>query len=133
MYIFMGHMTYKDTKPYEDRFWRKNSIYLTRGFVEKVDLENKLLVLAGGRAVPWDNLILASGSKSNKFGWPGQDLRGVQGLYSYQDLQLMEQNTDEVERAVVVGGGLIGIEMAEMLVSALGVSGPERPPPGRCG
>ena len=34
----------------------------------------------------YDTLIIASGSTSNKFGWPGQDLQGVQGLYSYNDL-----------------------------------------------
>jgi NADPH-dependent 2,4-dienoyl-CoA reductase/sulfur reductase-like enzyme len=41
----------------------------------------------------------------------------VQGLYSYQDLQLKEQNTKHIKRAVVVGGGLIGVEMVEMLKS----------------
>jgi NADPH-dependent 2,4-dienoyl-CoA reductase/sulfur reductase-like enzyme len=60
--------------------------------------------------------VIATGSKPNKFGWPGQDSIGVQGLYSKQDLELMEANTrGDVKRAVLVGGGLIGIEMAEML------------------
>ena len=66
----------------------------------------------------YDKLILATGSKSNKFGWPGQDLDGVQGLYSKPDLDLLEQNAPNnkvCKRAVIVGGGLIGIELAEML------------------
>ena len=63
------------------------------------------------------HLILATGSKSIKFGWKGQDLDGVQGLYSYQDLELLEKNTKNINRAVIVGGGLIGIELAEMLLS----------------
>ena len=59
-----------------------------------------------------------TGAKSNKFGWPGQDLKGVQGMYSYQDLLALEENTKNgISRAVIVGGGLIGIEMAEMLHS----------------
>src|SRR5690606_38925422 len=58
-----------------------------------------------------------SGSVSNTFGWPGQELKRVQTLYSYPDLQQMEENTKHVKEAVVVGGGLIGIEMAEMLLS----------------
>ena len=66
----------------------------------------------------YDRLLIASGSKSNKFGWPGQDLDGVQGLYSFQDLEAMERTTKHgISRAVIVGGGLIGIEMAEMLHS----------------
>jgi NADPH-dependent 2,4-dienoyl-CoA reductase/sulfur reductase-like enzyme len=65
----------------------------------------------------YDVLVLATGSKPNKFGWQGQDLKAVQGMYSYQDLELMEANTKNISRAVIVGGGLIGIEMAEMLNS----------------
>ncbi|MBU0697410.1 MAG: FAD-dependent oxidoreductase, partial [Bacteroidetes bacterium] len=49
--------------------------------------------------------------------WKGQDLKGVQGLYSKQDVELMEENTDGIKEAVIIGGGLIGIEMAEMLNS----------------
>jgi NAD(P)H-nitrite reductase large subunit len=62
-------------------------------------------------------LVIATGSKSNKFGWPGQDLKGVQGLYSFQDLERMEENCKGINHALIVGGGLIGIEMAEMLLS----------------
>ena len=117
MYIYMGHMTYEHTKPYEDGFWEKNRIRLLRTWIEGVDVEKKVLRGTGGREIPYDVLILATGSKSNKFGWPGQNLRGVQGLYSLQDLETMEQHTDGIGHAVVVGGGLIGIEMTEMLHS----------------
>lgn len=117
MYIYMGHLTYQNTKPYEDWFWAKNRIELLRGYVLKVDTQEKQLLLAGGNRVSYDVLILATGSTSRKFGWPGQDLKAVQGLYSLQDLELMEANTQGIERAVITGGGLIGIEMAEMLLS----------------
>jgi len=117
MYIYMGHMRYQDTKPYEDHFWAKNRIDLVEGRVQHVDVETKRLLLEDERAVPFDVLIIATGSVTNKFGWPGQDLPGVQGLYSLQDLELMEQNTKGISRAVIVGGGLIGVEMAEMLLS----------------
>jgi len=65
----------------------------------------------------YDKLVLALGSKPNKFGWPGQDLPGVGGLYHWQDLENMEAYSPNLKRAVVVGGGLIGIEMAEMFRS----------------
>lgn len=119
MYVYMGHMKFEHTQPYENWFWKKNRIELKKGFVETIDYRSKVLILAGGDQVTYDKLILAVGSKPNKFGWPGQNLKGVQGLYSKQDLDLMEENTSEhkVERAVIVGGGLIGIEMAEMLHS----------------
>ena len=117
MYIYMGHMKFEHTKPYEDNFWKKNNIELVFDHVEKVNPPSKSIQLKSGNQVTFDQLILATGSTSNKFGWPGQHMTGVQGLYSYQDLELMEQTTKGIKHAVIAGGGLIGIEMAEMLLS----------------
>jgi len=111
MYVYMGHMKFEHTQPYENWFWKKNRIDLLKGYVETVDHQNKKLVLAGGNTIDYDKLILATGSKPNKFGWPGQDLPGVQGLYSKQDLDQLEANAPDnktCKRAVIVGGGLIG-------------------------
>ena len=117
MYVYMGHMTYNDIKPYEDWFWKKNRINLVRAFAQSVETERKSVRLSTGQVISYDKLIFATGSKSNKLQWPGRNLRGVQGLYGLTDLALMEQHTDGIERAVVVGGGLIGMEMCEMLRS----------------
>lgn len=117
MYIYMGQMKYEHTKPYEDWFWKKNRINLIKGHVRFIGTEFKALSLTDDRMVHYSRLIIATGSKSNKFGWPGQDLIGVQGLYSLKDLELMNKNTANIDHAVIVGGGLIGIEMAEMLLS----------------
>jgi len=120
MYIYMGHMKYEHTKPYENYFWKKNRIELKRAFVKTVDHANKQLQFADHTTMSYDKLVLAVGSKPNKFGWPGQDLDGVQGMYSKQDLDMLEKNAPDnkaCNRAVIVGGGLIGIELAEMLHS----------------
>jgi NAD(P)H-nitrite reductase large subunit len=117
MYVYMGHMKFENTKPYEDEFWKKNKIELVRDHVEKIQCAAKKLFLKSGNTIAYDQLVIASGSRPNKFGWPGQDLSGVQGLYSYGDLQQMEVNTRGIQQAVVVGGGLIGVEVAEMLLS----------------
>lgn len=120
MYVYMGHMKFEHTQPYENWFWKKNRLDLVNGYVSKVDTANKTLILKSTKEIKYDKLIIATGSKPNKFGWPGQDLKGVQGLYSKQDLELLEANAPNnkvCKRAVIVGGGLIGIELAEMLRS----------------
>lgn len=117
MYVYMGHMRMEDLMPYEPFFWEKNRIDLRRAYVERVDTEGKLLHFGGGGELAYDKLVLATGSTWNKFGWPGQDLERVRGMVSAQDLEYLEDHTEEIERAVVVGGGLIGIELAEMLHS----------------
>lgn len=120
MYIYMGHMKYEHTKPYEDWFWKKNRIDLKFGFVKNIDTDHNTLYFENGDTLQYDKLIISTGSKSNKFGWKGQDLNGVLGLYSKQDvdeLEILAPNKEVCQRAVIVGGGLIGIELAEMLHS----------------
>jgi len=117
MYVFMGHMGYKQTKPYEDSYWREQRIDLVRGWVTGVDVEGRRLTLHRGEPIEYDRLLIATGSKSNKFGWKGQDLAGVQGLYSLMDLKTLYASAEGCRRAVIVGGGLIGVELAEMLHS----------------
>lgn len=118
MYIYMGHMKFEHTKLYEDWFWAKNRIKNIKAWVKEIDTISKSILLENGEIISYDKLILATGSRSNKFGWPGQDLNGVQGLYHLQDLENMETATQQgLTRAVIVGGGLIGIEMAEMFHS----------------
>jgi NAD(P)H-nitrite reductase large subunit len=117
MYIYMGHMKQEHTKPYEDFFWEKNRINLLQAHVQKIEPTQHFIVLDNGIKMEYNYLVIASGSKSNKFGWPGQDLIGVQGLYNLQDVQTMQENTVGIKNAVVVGGGLIGIETVEMLLS----------------
>ncbi|MGB7843314.1 MAG: FAD/NAD(P)-binding oxidoreductase [Salinimicrobium sp.] len=116
MYVYMGHMKWEHLEPYENRFWEKNRIELKQAFVEKVETGSKMLFLRGGETLYYDKLILATGSIPRELGWKGQDLPGVQGLVSKQDLELLEENTrNNCKKAVIVGGGLIGVELAEML------------------
>ncbi|NER10371.1 Pyridine nucleotide-disulphide oxidoreductase [Muriicola jejuensis] len=120
MYVYMGHMKFEHTQPYENWFWKKNRIELVHDRVEKVNPKRKELLLKKGKPITYDKLIIATGSKPNRFGWPGQHLKGVQGLYSKQELEQLEADAPDKEachRAVIVGGGLIGIELAEMLRS----------------
>ncbi len=136
MYIYMGHMRFEDTQPYEPYFWEKNRIQLVKAYVKAVLPEERLLLLAAAAPassqtkkttdntlattsdrIHYDQLIIATGSQYNKFGWPGQDLRRVGGMVSYQDLLNLEEISPEIQKAVIVGGGLIGVELAEMLHS----------------
>ena len=97
MYVYIGHMKFKHTQPYEDSFWKKNRIDLVNAYVEGVQTATKKVMLSNGSSLLYDKLVIATGSKPNTFGWPGQDLKGVQGLYSKQDLELLERNASGVE------------------------------------
>ena len=114
----MGHMRWWDIEPYESYFWKKNNLNLKKAYVEKVNPKTKTLHFAEGETMQYDKLIIASGSTTNTFGWEGLNLKGVQGLVTKQDLEELEKNAPnkkECPNAVIVGGGLIGVELAEML------------------
>ena len=113
----MGHLKWEYLEPYEKGFWQQNNIDLLKAEVTQIKPQEKLIVLANSQHLSYSSLVLATGSTPNKFGWKGQDLNGVQGLYTKQDLEQLTDNTPNIKQAVVVGGGLIGIELAEMLHS----------------
>ncbi|WP_037373516.1 NAD(P)/FAD-dependent oxidoreductase [Salinimicrobium xinjiangense] len=115
MYVYMGHMKWEHLKPYEDWFWEENRIELKKARVKKIETASKMLFLEAEEKMSYDKLILATGSVPRFLGIEGEDLSGVQGLVSKQDLELLEENTRKCRSAVIVGGGLIGVELAEML------------------
>jgi NAD(P)H-nitrite reductase large subunit len=115
MYLYMGHLKYHHLKPYEDWFWQENNIRLVRDQVVGLDFDARRVMLQHQSPLSYHKLLLATGSVPRKTGVPGEELTGIQGFYSLQDLQQMEENTRQIGQAVIVGGGLIGIELAEML------------------
>jgi NAD(P)H-nitrite reductase large subunit len=117
MYVYMGHLTFEHTQPYESHFWKKNNITLLQERVTGFDPQKKEVFLAKGETLAYGDLVWAVGSRPNRFGWPGEQARRVQGLYHKQDLDQLEAWSPEIKEAVIVGGGLIGIELAEMLHS----------------
>ena len=117
MYVYMGHMRLQDIKPHEDWFWDENRIELVHATATALHTAENRVALDNGASLAYDQLLLATGSETARYNWPGQHLAGVQGLYGLPDLEAMSRDTHGIGRGVVVGGGLIGVELAEMLHS----------------
>lgn len=115
MYVFMGQLKFEHTEPYERDFYEKNRLNLVFDRVETIDFNAKMLFLKNENPIHYDQLILALGSTPNKLNVTNEDLSGIQGLYSKQDLDLIESKRNQLKKAVIIGGGLIGVELAEML------------------
>ena len=95
---------------------------LTRTEALRVDRENKrvrIKDLTSGEEswLEYDQLVLATGSEPRDLHLPGQDLPGVRAVGNLGDAVAIRQavTQGEVERAVIVGAGFIGLEMAEAL------------------
>lgn len=122
MYVYMGDMEWRHIEPYEKDFWKKNRIDLLRARVEAIHSENRELTMISGEVFKYDELILATGSSYRRPSIKGVDCKGVFGMYSKQDFDGIWEYTKgegyqqpKIKKAVILGGGLIGIELAEML------------------
>jgi nitrite reductase (NADH) large subunit len=94
-------------------WYARNSIELSLGDAAvKLDASAKTLTTASGRATGYDTLVLATGSRPVVPPVAGLDLPGVCAFRNIADLELMRDASRHGGRAVVVGGGLLGLEAA---------------------
>lgn len=117
MYAYMDVMQRRDLEPYERGMYAKQRIELVYDWVTDLDATSKTLRLKSGGSLSYDRLVLAIGSRPNMGPWTGADRvkDGIVHFVSMQDLDACERLTTSTQRAVVVGGGLIGIELVECL------------------
>jgi NAD(P)H-nitrite reductase large subunit len=117
MYAFMDRMSRRDLEPHERGVYRDQRIELVRDWVVDLDTSRRAVQLKGGTWLPYDRLVLATGARPNTVPWEGLDrvTDGLVHFVSMQDLDDCERLTPSTRRAVVVGGGLIGIELVECL------------------
>ena len=117
MYSFMDRLSRRDLEPYERGVYDAQRIRRVRSWVTDLDAHSRTLKLDNGQSIAWDRLLLATGSRPRRPQWQGLDRvrSGLMNFVSMQDLEACEAVARRGGKAVVVGGGLIGIELAECL------------------
>jgi NADPH-dependent 2,4-dienoyl-CoA reductase/sulfur reductase-like enzyme len=99
-----------------EEFYRSHGIELKlRCEVSAVDLTRKRLNLKSGGGFGFDKLIVAAGARPRKLNIPGANLPNVYYLRSLDDSKIIRSTSEKVKRAVVIGGGFIGMEVAAVL------------------
>jgi NADPH-dependent 2,4-dienoyl-CoA reductase/sulfur reductase-like enzyme len=84
--------------------------------VEEIDLDEGAVGVAGGKRVGYDALVVATGGRPARPDVPGLDGAGVHGVHRLTDgADIRAAISAGAKRAVVLGGGYIGLEMAEVL------------------
>lgn len=86
--------------------------------IDRIDAGGRKLEIEGGGALPFDRLILATGSRPRLLPLPGSDLSGVVSLRSIADARLIRELSAHSEDVVILGGGFIGLEIAATLKAA---------------
>ena len=94
-------------------FYRERDIEMRLGTtVTRVDAEKRTLALQDGERLEFDQLLIATGGKNRRFPIPGIDLPGVYDLRTVADADRIREAMARGGRAVVVGMGFIGAEVA---------------------
>jgi NADPH-dependent 2,4-dienoyl-CoA reductase/sulfur reductase-like enzyme len=103
MWVFSGQMSHRDIEPLERDAYERMDFVRVRARATGIDAVNRRVALAGVHdPIPYDRLLIASGSRPRKGPWPGSDTRGVGHFVTMQDLAWYEQ---EVHGSASRAGG----------------------------
>lgn len=116
--ILQGDTTFEEIIINTQDWYKENNIQLYTGEeVQQIDPEAKKIITAGGRTADYDELIIATGSESFILPIPGADKQGVTGFRNIEDCEMMIKSSALYKKAVVIGGGLLGLEAARGLLN----------------
>jgi nitrite reductase (NADH) large subunit len=117
--VLAGEIASQEIELQSAKWWRDRGVTLSYGrAATSVDLQSRRVVLADGRLVPFGKLVFATGSQPLRLNIPGADLPGVHTFRDSRDVDLLLKLAEGQKRAVVIGGGLLGLEAAYGLAKA---------------
>ncbi|MBZ0090916.1 MAG: FAD-dependent oxidoreductase, partial [Sulfuricellaceae bacterium] len=114
--VLAGEQTVKDIMLNDVDWYEANGIKLhLNKKVNKIDRKQRVVFAEDGTSAEYDRLILATGSNPFMLPLPGNDLDGVIGFRDVYDVEKMIAASQQHKHAIVIGGGLLGLEAANGL------------------
>lgn len=115
MYVFMDQLGEKEVIPYPLSFFEANHIQLLQASITAVDVPRNVLITRDNKPIPYDYLLIATGSKPYIPDWANTNRNRIHNFYHWKDLQSLKSNIKGAKQPVVIGGGLIASELVEMM------------------
>ncbi|MBH3338448.1 NAD(P)/FAD-dependent oxidoreductase [Pseudomonas mendocina] len=114
--VLAGEQTFEEIVLNDLNWYAENHIKLLLGRkVVRIDRKKRLVIADDGSEAEYDRLLIATGSNPFILPIPGKDLAGVIGYRDIADTQMMMDTAKTHKHAVVIGGGLLGLEAANGL------------------
>ena len=111
--VLSGEKSYEEIVIHGDAWYRQNGVTLHKGRkVVKIDRASKTVIAEDGTQADYDKLLIATGSVPFVIPVPGNDLAGVLTYRDIDDVNAMLIAAEQGGHAVVIGGGLLGLEAA---------------------
>ena len=116
--VLTGERTLQDIVLNDEAWYARHGIRLLRNRkVTQVDRLRRIVRTDDGTEAPYDRLLLATGSNPFILPVPGNDLDGVVAFRDIGDVNRMIEASSRYRHAVVIGGGLLGLEAANGLAA----------------
>ena len=96
-------------------FYDKSAIHFKQGRVTHIDRQQQKITLNDDTQLNYDKLALCLGARVRRAGLTGENLAGVHYLRNIADIQAIKPYVVQGKRAVIIGGGYIGLETAASL------------------
>lgn len=114
--FFLGKIPF-DQIYLKGREWYEENrlIFIGGRTATALDPQNKILTLDNTDQVGYEKLLVATGVRTRKWEVPGSDKKGIYSLRTLEDGRAIMENIKNAKSAVVVGGGFIGFEMADLM------------------
>jgi nitrite reductase [NAD(P)H] large subunit len=117
--VLAGEIERNDIVLKSASWWRERGVTVLYGHAAvAIDSQIRRVRLANGATLPYSKLVLATGSRPIRLAVPGMDLRGVLTFRDLGDVAAIEAAAAAGRKAVVIGGGLLGLEAAYGLAKA---------------
>ena len=111
--VLSGEKTYEDIITHDDAWYEEHGITLHKSSpVSNIDRNNKIVTSFNGIECSYDKLVVATGSNPFIIPLPGHELDGVLTYRDLDDVERMIEVSKGRGKAVVIGGGLLGLEAA---------------------
>jgi nitrite reductase (NADH) large subunit len=115
--VLAGEKQLEDIILNDLNWYDENNISLITGDpVIKIDRAKQLIKTENGLSFDYDRLLISTGSKPFIIPLPGHDKQGVIGFRDIADVEIMLESAGSYKKAVVIGGGLLGLEAANGLL-----------------
>lgn len=115
--VLAGEQTFADIVLNPLEWYEAHGVHLHLGrSIARIDRRRRVVIDADGAETPYDRLLIATGSSPFILPVPGKDLNGVITYRDIYDTEAMIEAAKVKRRAVVIGGGLLGLEAANGLM-----------------
>ena len=115
--VLAGEKTVDDIMLNDEQWYRDNGITLYKGrTITEIDRANRRVIADDGTVADYDRLLIATGSNPFMIPVPGKDKDGVIAFRDIHDVDTMLAAAHDYKKAVIIGGGLLGLEAANGLM-----------------